>query len=158
MILYTAFRVCPVCIHAHSAGISSWVWNDSHLKEILHQLSWSPSMQHTSSFISESFFVFVLSISSSLPAKIQVLARANCLRTTVSQWVSPVVFDCLQLITSHPREKLASTPTPCGMIEKMSCAPFERSAYCECVSSCWHLQLVVSCIQSIQLISIGSEW
>jgi hypothetical protein len=46
VILYMAFRVCPVRMHAHSAGISSWVWNDHHLKEIMHQLSWSPYMQH----------------------------------------------------------------------------------------------------------------
>jgi hypothetical protein len=46
-LIYTVFGVCLVCLvrmHAHSADISSWVWNDHHLKEIMHQPNWS----HTS--------------------------------------------------------------------------------------------------------------
>jgi len=108
--------------------------------------------------ISESFSVFVVSNSGSVPAKIPLLARANYL-TTISSWrVSPVVFDCLQPITSLPREKLASTPTPCGKIENMSRTTLERSAYFQCVSSCWRHQSVMSGIQNVLLISIGSEW
>ena len=37
--IYAIFGVCLVCLvrmHAHSAGISSWVWHDHHLREIMH--------------------------------------------------------------------------------------------------------------------------
>jgi len=173
-LIYAVFGVCLVCpvrMHAHSAGISSWV---CHLQLrygmtiILERLCISPTeairqgdkpyMQQASFFISESFSVFVVSNSGSVPARIPLLARANCLTTTVSRRVSPVVFDCLQPITSRPREKLASTPTPCGMIENMSRATLERSAYFECVSSCCRRQSGMSGIQNVLLISIGSEW
>ena len=82
----------------------------------------------------------------------------TALQRLFSGRVSPVVFDCLQPITSRPREKLASTPTPCGMIENMSHATLERSANFECVSSCCRHQSVMSGIQNVLLISIGSEW
>jgi len=112
----------------------------------------------TSFFISESFSIFVVFNSGSLSAKILLLARANCLTTSYSRRVWPVVFDCLQPITSRPREKLVSTATPCVMIENMLRATLESSAYFECVSSCWCHQSVMSGIQNVLLISIGSEW
>jgi len=37
--IYIVFGVCLVYLvhmHAHSAGISSWVWNDQHLRQIVH--------------------------------------------------------------------------------------------------------------------------
>ena len=48
--------------------------------------------------------------------------------------------------------------TPCGMIENMSRAALERSAYSEC--SCLHRrhQSVMSGIENILLTSIRSEW
>jgi len=46
----------------------------------------------------------------------------------------------------------------CGMIEIMSRATLERSTYFECVSSCCHHQSVMSSIQNVLLISVGSEW
>jgi len=109
-------------------------------------------------FISELFSVLILSSNGSAPAKIPLLAWANCLTTTFSRRVSPVVFDYPQPISSRPREQLASTPTQSGMIETMSRAALERSAYLECVSSGWHHQLVMSGNQNVLLISIGSEW
>jgi len=115
-------------------------------------------LSSASFFISESFSVFMVSNSGSVPAKIPVLARANCLTTTFSRSVSRVVFDCLHPLTSRPKEKLASTPTPCGMIENMSRATLESSAYFDYVSSCWRHQSVVSGIQNVLLISIGSKW
>jgi len=39
--------------------------------------------------------------------------------------------------TILPMGKLATTPTSCGMIEIMAHATLERSAYIECISSCW---------------------
>jgi len=93
-------------------------------------------LSSVSLFISESFSVFIISNAGSSLANIPLFAWRNCLITTFSQRFLPVVFDCLQRITSFPRETLASTPTPCGMIEDMSCATIERSVYCECISSC----------------------
>jgi len=55
-------------------------------------------------FIFESFSVFVVSNDGPMPAKIPLFAPANCLATILSWRVPPVVFDCLQLITSRPRE------------------------------------------------------
>jgi len=88
-------------------------------------------------FISESFSVFGVSNCRSAPAKIPLFAAANCLTTTLSWWVWPVVFDCLQPMTSWPRGELASTPTPSGMVENMSRGTLFRSADFECIPSCW---------------------
>jgi hypothetical protein len=44
--VYTIFGLCLVCLvpmQSQPAGISSWVWNDHHLREIVHQ----PSRSHT---------------------------------------------------------------------------------------------------------------
>jgi len=114
-------------------------------------------LSSASFFISESLSVFALFFSGSVPANILLLTLVNSLTMTFSWRVLPVVLDCLQLITSRPREKLASTPTPCGMIENMSCATLEWSAYFECVSSCWLQQSVMSGIQNVPLNFIGSE-
>ena len=89
---------------------------------------------YTSFIISESFSVFVMSDSESSPPKIPIVARANCLPTMFSRSVLPVVSDCLQPITSHTREKLGTTPTPCGMIKKIPRATLDRSVNFECVS------------------------
>jgi len=113
-------------------------WLHCHISKKLWTLAiLCKGLSSTSFFISESFSVLVVSNSGLVPAKIQLLARANCHAMTSSQRVLPLVFDCHHPITSRPREKLASTPTPCGMIEYMSRAKLESSAYCECVSSCW---------------------
>jgi len=109
-------------------------------------------------FIWELFSVFLVSTAGSPPDNIPSLASANCRTMTFLRMVSPVVFDCLQPITSRLRRKLASTPTPCGMIENMSCATLERSADFECVSSCSGHQLAISSIRNVWLISIWSEW
>jgi len=68
-----------------------------------------------------------------------------------------VVSDCLQPITSCARKKLSSTVTPGGMIQNMSQATLEWSAYFECISSCWHHQAVMSSIQNVMWIIIGYE-
>ena len=102
--------------------------------------------------------MFVVLNSGSVPVKILLLARANCLITTFPRKVLPVVFDCLQPITSQPREKLASTPTPGGMKEIISLATIERSAYCECVSSWSPHQPVMTGMHNVLLISIGLQW
>jgi len=102
--------------------ISKKLWTLPTLRNILSSASF---------FISESFSEFVVTNSVLLPAKILLSARANCVTMTVSRRVSPVIFDCLQLITSCPRDKLDSTPTPCGMIENKSRATLDWSAYFE---------------------------
>ena len=108
-------------------------------------------------FSSKSFSVFVIVNAGSSPSHISVLALANCLTTTSSQRVLPVVFACLQPIRTFLRGRVASTPTPCGMTENMSCATLERSGYFECVSSCFRHQSVTSGIQNVLLISIRSQ-
>jgi hypothetical protein len=95
-------------------------------------------------FISESFSGFLVSNLGSVPAKIPLVAWVNFLTTTIWWRISPVVFDYLQLITSRPREKLASTPTPCGMLENMSRTTLERSAYFYWVSTYCRHQSVMS--------------
>jgi len=108
-------------------------------------------LSSASVFISELYSVFVV-------CDTGLLARANCLTMTFSQTESPEGFDCFQPITSRPREKLASTPTICDTIENMSHATLERSAYFKCIASCWCYRSVICGIQTVWLISIGSEW
>jgi len=115
-------------------------------------------LSSASVFISELFSVFVVWNSGSVAANIPLLARANCLTTTFLQRVSPVVIGWLQSITSWLREKLVSTPTPCGMIETILRATLKRSAYFVCVSTCWRHQSVTSGNQNVLLISTGLEW
>ena len=108
--------------------------------------------------ISKWLSVLVTSNAGSSPASNPLWARATYLTTTSSRRVSPVVFDYLQPITSRTTEKLASNPTLCCMIENMSRATLEWSAYFECVLSCCCHQSVISGIHNVLLISIGSEW
>jgi len=95
-------------------------------------------------FISMSLSVLLGSNIGSSPASNLLLPRANCLTTTFLQRVSPLVFHCIHPITSRPREKLVSTPTPWGSIDNMSHATLARSAYFQCVSSCCRHQSVIS--------------
>jgi hypothetical protein len=96
--------------------------------------------------------------SGSVPTKILLLVWANCLTMTFSWRVMPVVFYWLPPITSGPREKLASTPTPRGVIGNISRATLERLAFFDCVSSWWCHQSVMFRIYNVLLISIGSNW
>jgi len=107
---------------------------------------------------SKSFAVFVISNARSSPATIPVLAWANWLQTTILQTVSHMVFGCLQLISSCTRDQRSSTRTWYGMIENMLSATLHRSGYFDGVSCCWRLQWVISGIQNVLLIAIGSEW
>jgi len=134
------YSTAVICLFG--ARDSFWVACSFWLPCHISKQSWTLAilcnfLSSASFFISESFSVFVVSNSGSVPPKIPLLARANCLTRTFLRRVSPVVFDCLQPITSRPREKLASTPTPCGMVENMSRATLQRSAYFECFSFCW---------------------
>jgi len=65
------------------------------------------------------FSGFVVSETGQSPAKITVLARANCLTTTFSELVLPAVVDSLQPTTSHPREHL--TPLGHHMVRYIIC-------------------------------------
>ena len=46
-------HACALSWHLQLSGISTWVWNDHHLREIMHQPNWShttgdkPYMQHS---------------------------------------------------------------------------------------------------------------
>jgi hypothetical protein len=85
--------------------------------------------------ISESFSEFIVSSSELAPANIPFSARANSLTVIPPRKVLIVAFDYLLLTPSQPWEKLASTPTPCGVLEDMWRATLERSADFEYVSS-----------------------
>jgi len=109
-------------------------------------------------FNSKSFSISVVSNAGLSPANITLLAWVNSLTTTVSQRVSAYDTDCLQPITTRPREKLASTLRTCGIMHNMLCATLERLVYFESLYSCWRHQSVISGIESVLQISIGWEW
>ena len=142
---------------------SSWVtcqfWLPCHIYNIWWTLAFLCNFVSSGTFfISQLFCVFVVSICGSVCAKIQLLARANFRTMNFLRRVSPVVFDCLQPITSLAREELASTLTPWGKVENISHTTFERLAYFQCFCSSWRHLLVMSGIQISLLIFIGSEW
>jgi len=156
--MYLTVVICLFWVQ-DSIWVASRFWLTCHI----YKQSWTLAipcnfLSSASFFISESFPVFGESNSGSVPAKIPLWVRAICLTTTLSRRVLPVVVDCLQPITSRPGEKLASTPTPCGMIENIFRATLEISAYIECLSTCWRHQSVMSSNQNVLLISIRSEW
>ena len=153
MAVLCLFRARDSFCVAHSLWLPCHIPHKSWTSAILCNVVCS-----TSFLISESFSVPVVSNSGSAPAKIPLLGWAHSLSMTCWQRVSPLVFDCLQPITSRPREKLASTWTQCGIIDDMSCITMQRSAYFECLSSCWRHQSVISSNQHVLRISIGSEW
>ena len=137
------YLTAVICLYLtrDSLCVACRFWLPCHISKKSYTLAILFNFGSSSSFlISESFSVFVVSITGSLPAKIPLLARANCLTMTFWRRVSPVVFCCLQLIIYGPRDILDSTPTPCGMIEYMACATLERSGYFLCISSCWRHQ------------------
>jgi len=112
---------------------SVWVANRFWLPCHISKMSWTFAilcnfLSAACFFISKSFPVFVVSNSGSAPAKFPLLGGANSLTMTFSWRVEPVGFDSLQPISSRPREKLATTPTPCSMIENMSRATLPISA------------------------------
>jgi len=124
-------------------GDSIWVARRFWLPGHISKKSWTLAilchyLSSMSVSISKSLSVFVVSNSGSVAGKLRLLAQVNCLTPTFWRRVSHVVFECLQPITSRPEKKLASTQTPCGMKENMSCATLEKSAYFQGISSCWH--------------------
>jgi len=71
-------------------------WLPCHISKKSWTLAILCSFLSSASFFSSKLIsVFALSNSGSVPAKILVLAQMNCLSTTFSQRVSPVVVDCL---------------------------------------------------------------
>jgi len=113
-------------------------------------------LSSTSLIHSKSLSVFVIYNGRSSPDNITWLAGGNWRMKTYPWRVSPVVIDCLQPIMSHPKEKLASTPTQCGIIGNILHTTLETSVYVECVSWCWCHQSVLSSIQTALLFSIRS--
>jgi len=119
---------------------------------ILHNLLYFVSI-----FRSESFSVFIIYdawLSSEIFA---LLAPGNWLTTSFLCRLSPAVFDCSLPIPSCHSEKLASSPTPCGLIDNMLHGTLERSEYSQCISSHWRHQSVMSGIRYVLLITIGLE-
>jgi len=155
------YSTAVICLHwardSHCVAHSFWLrWHMS--KKSLTLAILRNLLSSDSFFISEEFSEFVVSDSRLTPPKITSLAWGNCLTMIFSQMDLPVVIDSPQATTSRPREKLASSSTPCGMRKNMSHVTLERSAYFECISSCWRHLLIMSGIQNVLLISIGPEW
>jgi len=105
---------------------------------------WCDLCLSASLLISEPFSWFILSNAGSPPANIPVLAPAHYVTMTFWWRVLPLDMDSLQPISPCPREKQACDQTACGMIEQMSCATLERSAYTESISSCCCHQSMMS--------------
>lgn len=91
-------------------------------------------------------------------ANIPLLAWASSLTLTFSGKVPPVVFNCLQLITSPWSKTLASTPTAAGMIESMLHSTLQWEVCFECGSSRSRHESVISGTQNVLVISIRWEW
>jgi hypothetical protein len=108
--------------------------------------------------ISKSFSVSAVSNVAQSPINILVLSQAQCQTMTFSLSIWRVDLDCLQPITSRPRQTLASARTLWGIIENMSHATLERSVYFQCVSSFWGHLSVISGNQNGLLISVGLGW
>jgi len=142
-----------------SLGVVCRFWLPCHISK----KSWTLAilcnlLVSASRFNSKSLSVSNLSNLWSSPANIPSLVQAYCLTTTFSWRVSAVVFDCLLPTTSRSREKLPSTPITSGMMDNMSRATFERSAYVARVSECYGNHSSISGIQNVLPISIGLEW
>jgi len=143
----------------HSLGVVRRFWLPCHSSKqlwtlaILYNIICSASL-----FISKSSLVFVKSTPGSSHTNNPLFAWVNCPTMTFSQRVSPVVSDCFQPITSHPRQKLVSTLRPYGMIENMLRDTLERSANFGWVSFCQSHQSATSGIRSVMLISMVLEW
>jgi hypothetical protein len=115
-------------------------------------------LSSSSFFNSKPILVSTVSNAVQSTADILLLGQAHCLCTTFPWSILPVVLDCLQPITSRIREKLASTPTPYGILRNMSQVTFERLVYFEYISSGWCQQLVISGNHDVYQISMRSEW
>jgi len=111
-----------------------------------------------SHFSSMSFSAAAISNTGSSPANDLVSAGEYCHETRFLGRISPVVFDWVHSIMFCRRERLASTPTPCGIINNMLCATLERSAYVECVSAYSCNQSVISGSENVLGVSMGSKW
>jgi len=147
------FWACDFCCVARRCRVPY------HISKMLWTLAIPCNLScSVSLLISKLLSVFVVPNAVSTPPNNTLLAWANCLTLAFLRRVSPVVFVCLLPITSHPRENLGSTPTQFYMIEIMSCATLERSADFECIFSCWCHQSVISGIQYVLLLCVGSEW
>ena len=89
----------------------------------IYQKSWTLAILcncHSSVcfIIAEWRCVFLILDAGSSPARIPSVAWAHSIGMTVLWMVLPVGFQCLHPRTSRAWEKLASSPTPCGMMEK----------------------------------------
>ena len=118
--MYPTAVICLISVR-NSFSVAHQFWRPCHIYKKLWTLaSLCNFLSAASLFNSEWFSEFVVSNAGSTPAIVPLLAYANCLITTFSRRVSPVVLDCLKLITSCRGKKQASTPTPSGVTEIMS--------------------------------------
>jgi len=156
--MYFMAVICLFWAH-DSICVAHRLWQTCHIAKMLW--TWASMCNlHCFALFSNSMSsaVSVICNRGKSPPNIALLARANCLTTTFSRSILPVVLDCLQPVTTRSREKLAFIPTPRDMTENKSSVRLERLVYSGCVSSCWPHQSVISGNQNVLLISIGPEW
>jgi len=159
----TVSETWPIAVNSlfwarDSFCVACRLWLPCHISK----MSWTLTMvcncvSTTSRFDCQSFSDFIVCSGGLSPVNISLFTSANYLSILVSARVSPVVFDCLQPLMSCQREKLASTPTPCGMGGHMLCPTLEWLVYFKCISSCCHCRLVICSIQNVLLVSMGLE-
>lgn len=142
---------------------SFWVarmfWLPYHNSNKLRTLATPCNCLSSASLVSSvSFSASVGSNTGLSPAIIPWLDCAYFLTSTLLRSVSPVGSNWLHPILFCQRGNLPFTLTRCGIIENMSRATLDRSAYIECDSSCWCHQWVIWGNHNVLLISIGWEW
>jgi len=159
------FRIWHVSYYCHLLGLRAIfllcgvnIGLPCHMSKILWTLAIRCNFLSSASlFTSKLFSVFVISNVVLSPSNSKLLTPAMCPTITILQRVWPVVEDCLQLITSHPREQLMSTSMLCGILENISFATIERLVEFDCVFSSWCHQSVISGIENVLLIFMRSE-
>jgi hypothetical protein len=111
-------------------------------------------LSSTSLISAKSFLVCIVSNDRPSHANITIFPWANCLTMTLLQCYTPVVFECVQSLTSHMRDTLAYTLSRYCTSENPSHATFERFSYLECESSYWHHNSGISSNQHVLQICI----
>jgi len=103
-------------------------WLPRHISKMFWTLACLSKLLCSASFFhSRSISISAVSNTAQSPANIPLLVQANCLTIPFSLSITPVDLYWLQPMTSRARVYVASTPTPCGIIENMSRATLEKS-------------------------------
>jgi len=125
---------------AHRFCLPLHIFKESWILAILHNI-----LSSTSHIISRLYSVFLICNAWLSPSSIPFLSWANCLLMTFSTRAFQVVFDCLQLIKSHPTEQLATSRHHVVWL-RMCCMPHQSDRHTLNAfpyignTSCWYLE------------------